>query len=75
MFAAFDDKGDIYVSEILRNGSKRALVANKKMAPLDNNTSLAWYKGVICTANLGFTHEKPEQADKTIVCIRGYEMP
>jgi hypothetical protein len=51
------------------------LIANKKMAPLDDNTSLAWYKGTICTANLGFTHQKPEQADKTIVCIRGYEMP
>ena len=80
---AFDDKGNIYVSEIIRSelwvlspdGSKRALVANKKMAPLDDNTSLAWYKGTICTANLGFTHQKPEQADKTIVCIRGYDMP
>jgi len=79
----FDDKGNIYVSEILRSelwvlspeGSKRALVANKKMAPLDDNTSLAWYKGTICTANLGFTHQKPEQADKTIVCIRGYDLP
>ena len=78
-----DDKGNIYVSELLRNelwvlspdGSKRALVANKKMAPLDSNTSLAWYKGAICTANLGFTHQKPEEADKTIVCIRGYDMP
>jgi hypothetical protein len=45
------------------------------MAPLDDNTSLAWYKGTICTTNLGFTHKKPEQADKTIVCIRGYDMP
>ena len=79
---AFDDKANIYVSEILRSElwycrrteSKRALVA-KKMAPLDDNTSLAWYKGTICTANLGFTHQKPEQADKTIVCIRGYDMP
>jgi sugar lactone lactonase YvrE len=79
----FDDKGNIYVSELLRNelwvlspdGSKRALVANKKMAPLDSNTSLAWYKGTICTANLGFTRPKPEEADKTIVCIRGYDMP
>ena len=80
---AFDDRGNIYVSEILRNeiwvlspdGSKRALVANKKMAPLDNNTSLAWYKGVLCTANLGFTHPKPAEADKTVVCISGYDMP
>jgi sugar lactone lactonase YvrE len=80
---AFDDKANIYVSEILRSelwvlspdGSKRALVANKKTAPLDDNTSLAWYKGTICTTNLGFTHQKPEQADKTIVCIRGYDVP
>jgi sugar lactone lactonase YvrE len=80
---AFDDKGNIYVSEIIRSelwvlspdGSKRALVANKKMAPLDDNTSIAWYKGTICTTNLGFTHPKPEQADKTIVCIRGYDLP
>ena len=75
----FDDKGNIFVSEILRSelwvlspdGSKRSLVADKTMAPLDNNTSLVWHNGTICTANLGFTHAKPEEADRTIVCISG----
>jgi sugar lactone lactonase YvrE len=79
---AFDDKANIYVSEIgssklwvlSPDGIRRALVASKGMAPLDDNTSLAWYKGVICTANLGFTPRKPDQADKTIV-ISGYDMP
>jgi hypothetical protein len=43
-----DAKGNIYVSEIVRNeiwvlspdGSQRILIANKMNAPLDNNTSL-----------------------------------
>lgn len=80
----FDERGNIYVSEILRNelwvlspdGSQRMLVADKRTAPLDNNTSLIYYKGTVCTANLGFTHfPKVEEADKTIVCISGFERP
>lgn len=79
----FDDQGNIYVSEILRSelwvlspdGSRRSLVASKATAPLDNNTSLIWHDGTICTANLGFAHPKPEEADRTIVCISGYDLP
>lgn len=79
----FDDKGNIFVSELLRNeiwalspdGSRRSLVASRKTAPLDNNTSLIWRDGTICTANLGFTHASPAEADRTIVCVSGYELP
>lgn len=87
-FSAFDGieldgKGNIYVSEILLNqiwvlspdGSQRILIANKSNAPLDNNTSLVLRGDVLCTANLGFTHAKPEDADRTVVCMRGFEVP
>lgn len=79
-----DDRGNIYVSEVLRNeiwvlspdGLQRSLVANQRTAPLDNNTSLIWHDGMICTANLGFSHfPKIEDADKTIVCICGFDRP
>ena len=78
-----DAKGNIYVSEILRNeiwvlspdGSQRILVANKLCAPLDNNTSLVMKGEVLCTANLGFAHAKPEEADRTVVCMKGFAVP
>lgn len=78
-----DARGNIYVSEILRNeiwvlapdGSQRILIANKMNAPLDNNTSLVLRGDVLCTANLGFTHPKPEQADRTVVCMKGFPVP
>ena len=78
-----DEKGNIYVSEILRSeisvlspdGSQRILIANKMNAPLDNNTSLVLKGDVLCTANLGFAHAKPEQADRTVVCMKGFPIP
>src|SRR4030095_5706816 len=78
-----DDRGNIYVSEILRSeiwvvspdGSQRMLIANKRNAPLDNNTSLIWHKGMIWTANLGFAHAKIADAAKTIVCVSGFDRP
>jgi len=78
-----DAKGNIYVSEIFRNeiwvlspdGSQRILVANRMTAPLDNNTSLVLKGDVLCTANLGFTHAKPEDADRTVVCMKGFPLP
>jgi len=87
-FSAFDGieldaKGNIYVSEILLNqiwvlspnGSQRILIATKRNAPLDNNTSLVLKGDVLCTANLGFTHAKPEEADRTVVCMKGFPLP
>jgi sugar lactone lactonase YvrE len=87
-FSAFDGieldgKGNIYVSEILLNqiwvlspdGSQRILIATKQNAPLDNNTSLVLKGDVLCTANLGFTHAKPEEADRTVVCMKGFPLP
>ena len=87
-FSAFDGieldaKGNIYVSEILLNqiwvlspdGSQRILIATKQNAPLDNNTSLVLKGDVLCTANLGFTHAHPEEADRTVVCIKGFPLP
>ena len=87
-FSAFDGiemdgKGNIYVSEILLNqiwvlspdGSQRILIATKQNAPLDNNTSLVLKGDSLCTANLGFTHAKPEEADRTVVCMKGFPLP
>jgi hypothetical protein len=31
--------------------------------------------GVLYTANLGFEHDSPEQADRTIVAIKGFPKP
>lgn len=78
-----DDKGNIYVSEILLNqiwvlspdGSQRILIATKRNAPLDNNTSLVLLGDTLCTANLGFAHAKLEDADRTVVCMKGFEVP
>ena len=80
---ALDGKGNIYVSEILLNqiwvlspdGSQRILIATRQNAPLDNNTSLILRGDVLCTANLGFAHERPEEADRTIVCMKGFQVP
>ena len=80
---ALDGKGDIYVSEISlnqiwvlsRDGSQRFLIATKQNAPLDNNTSLILRGDVLCTANLGFAHSRPEDADRTIVCMKGFPVP
>lgn len=78
-----DAKGNIYVSEILKNdiwalspdGSQRILIATKKNAPLDNNTSLVLKGDVLCTANLGFSHPSPKDADRTVVCMSGFPLP
>ncbi len=75
--------GNIYVSEIVLNqiwvlspdGSQRILIATKMNAPLDNNTSLVMKGDVLCTANLGFAHAKPEEADRTVVCMKGFPVP
>jgi len=87
-FSAFDgieldSKDNIYVSELFLNqiwvvspdGSQRILIATKMNAPLDNNTSLVLKGDVLCTANLGFAHAKPEDADRTIVCMKGFPVP
>lgn len=44
-------------------------------APLDNNTSLVLKGEVLCTANLGLSHTKPEEADRTVVCMKGFATP
>jgi sugar lactone lactonase YvrE len=78
-----DSKGNMYVSEILLNqiwvlspdGSQRILIATKQNAPLDNNTSLILKGNVLCTANLGVSHVRPEEADRSIVCMKGFPTP
>jgi sugar lactone lactonase YvrE len=78
-----DAKGNIYVSEILQNdiwvlspdGSQRILIANKANALLDNNTSLVLKGDVLCAANLGFSHAKREEANRTVVCMKGFSLP
>jgi hypothetical protein len=57
------------------DGWQRILIATKQNAPLDNNPSLVLKGDVLCTANLGFTHAKPEEADRTVVCVKGFPLP
>ena len=78
-----DAKGNIYVSEMLRNeiwvlspdGAQRLQIANTNNAPLDNNTSLLLKGDVLCTANFGFIHEKLEEANRTVVCMKDFPVP
>jgi sugar lactone lactonase YvrE len=78
-----DSRGNIYVSEILLNqiwvlspdGSQRLLIATRQNAPLDNNTSLVLRGDVLCTANLGFAHTRLEEAERTVVCMKGFLLP
>jgi sugar lactone lactonase YvrE len=80
---ALDARGNIYISEILQSdiwvlsadGSQRILIASKRNAPLDNNTSLIVKGDVLCTANLGFSHAKAADADRTVVCMSGFPVP
>lgn len=80
---ALDAKGNIYISEILQSdiwvispdGSQRILIASKRNAPLDNNTSLVVTGDTLCTANLGFAHASPRDADRTVVCMKGFPLP
>jgi len=78
-----DAKGNIYVSEVLRNeiwvlspdGSQRIQIANPMNAPLDNNSSIVLKGDVLCTANFGLAHPKAEDADRTVVCMKGFPVP
>ena len=78
-----DAQGNLYVSEVVRNeiwvyshdGKKRILIADKRNAPLDNNTSLVLKGDILCTANLGYSHLKPEEAERTVVCMKGFPLP
>jgi sugar lactone lactonase YvrE len=78
-----DPQGNIYISDVVRNeiwvlshdGKQRILIATKANAPLDDNTSLVFKDGVLCTANLGYRHAKPEEADRTVVCMKGFPLP
>jgi len=80
---ARDPQGNIYVSDVVRNeiwvlsrdGRQRILIASKANAPLDDPAGLVIKHGTLCTANLGYTHPKPEEADRTVVCIKGFALP
>lgn len=79
----FDAKGNIYITEVLRNeiwvlspdGSQRIQIANPTNAPLDNPSSLLLRGDVLCAANFGFIHQKPEEAARTVVCMKGFQVP
>lgn len=80
---ALDEAGNVYVSEIYRNeivgvspdGTRRVVVANKNLAPLDGNASLIVRDGVLYVANLGFAHPRWQDADKTVVAIHNFPRP
>lgn len=80
---ALDEAGNIYVSEIYRNeiigvspdGTRRVIVADKRLAPLDGNASLVMRDGVLYVANLGFAHPRWQDADKTVVAIHDFPRP
>jgi len=77
---ALDERGNIYISEILRSelsvfspdGQTRITIATAETAPLVNPTSLAYHAGVLCTANLGW-HQKIEP--RSVVCLSGFRRP
>jgi len=78
-----DAKGNIYISEMLRNeiwvlspdGAQRIQIANPANAPLDNNSSLILKEDVLCAANFGLAHQKLEEAARTVVCMKGFPVP
>lgn len=75
-----DERGNIYVSEILRSeisvfspdGSKRIVIATPDTAPLVNPTSLVYRNGVLCATNLGWD-SKPEP--RSVACLSGFKRP
>ena len=75
-----DERGNIYVSEILRNeisvfspdGSQRIVIATAATAPLVNPTSLIYRRGMLCVANMGW-NVTPEP--RTITCVTGFRRP
>lgn len=77
---ALDERGNIYVSEILRSeisvfspdGQKRLTLATADTAPLVNPTSLVFHKGVLCAANLGW-HAAVEP--RSVACVEGFRRP
>ncbi len=75
-----DEVGNIYVSEPRSNeirvltpdGMRRRTVATAYTAPLVFPTSLAYWKGVLCTANYGPT---TPTSPRTVVCMSGLPRP
>jgi len=75
-----DERGNIYVTEILRSelsvfspdGTKRIVIATADTAPLVNPTSIVYRKGTLCAANLGW-NVTPEP--RSIACISGFRRP
>ena len=57
------------------DGSQRILIAHKTNAPLDNNTGLILKGDVLCTSNFGFARATSEDADRTVVCMKGFPVP
>ena len=69
---------EIYRNEIIGvspDGTRRVVVANKNLAPLDGNASLVVRDGVLYVANLGFAHPRWQDADKTVVAIHNFPRP
>lgn len=77
---AVDERGNVYVSELLRSeisvfspdGNQRILIATRQTAPISGPTSLVYYNGVLCAANMGW----PIKAGPgTVACLSGFRRP
>lgn len=79
---ALDEKGNIFVSELLADeikvispdGSQRLMVATARTAPLNHVASLAYRDGVLCVTNFNIALEN-ELPPRTVVCMSGFAVP
>jgi hypothetical protein len=55
--------------------TRKFTIQQRDERPLDDNTSLVLKGDVLYTANLGFAHAKPEEADRTMASMKGFPMP
>jgi len=54
----------------LPDGSQRIQIANPASVPQENKTSLVLKADVLYAANFGLIDEKPEEANRTVLCMK-----
>ena len=78
---AVDERGNIYVSEPLRNeisvfspdATQRIVVGSEDTAPISSPTSLIYHNGTLCVANsgMGIIPREP----RNVICLSGFKRP